>query len=73
MATVTRKGQVTLPQHVLDLLGLSEGSKVVFKVQDGRVILEKAPPTEALRTWRGYLRTTHNSTTDDVMQEVRGE
>jgi AbrB family looped-hinge helix DNA binding protein len=73
MATVTRKGQITLPKDIRDVLGLSAGSKVVFKVQDGRVILEKVPPTEALRKWRGYLRTDDNSTTDDLMKELRGE
>ncbi len=41
-ATVTRKGQVTIPKPVRDLLEIKPGSKVDFKRgADGRIILVK--------------------------------
>ena len=42
-ATVTSKGQVTLPKSVRDALGLKKGDRVLFRVQKGRAILAKVP------------------------------
>ena len=56
MATVTRKGQITLPKRVRDVLGLEPGAEVEFDVQPGAVILRKRVPTEAFERWRGFLR-----------------
>ena len=40
-ATVTSKGQITLPKSVRDALDLSEGDRVLFRVLDGRAVLAK--------------------------------
>ena len=53
---MTRKGPVTLPKAVRTALGLQAGSRVVFTIQDDRVVLEKLPPTDAISPWRGYLK-----------------
>ncbi len=37
--SVTRKGQVTLPKAVRDLLRVSGGDKVLFEVRGGEVVL----------------------------------
>ncbi len=42
-ATVTSKGQVTLPKTVREALGLKEGDRVLFRLLDGRAILAKVP------------------------------
>ncbi len=42
-ATVTAKGQVTIPKPVRDLLGIVPGSKVDFRrADDGSVVLTRA-------------------------------
>jgi antitoxin PrlF len=41
LATVTSKGQVTLPKRVRDALSLKEGDRVLFRVFNGRVALSK--------------------------------
>jgi antitoxin PrlF len=42
-ATVTAKGQVTIPKSVRDLLGIAPGSKVDFRrAADGSVVLVRA-------------------------------
>jgi AbrB family looped-hinge helix DNA binding protein len=74
MATVTSKGQVTLPKEIRDRLGLGPGSQVRFDVEDGRVILRKQAPEQALERWYGYLKgKLHTDRTDDLMAELRGE
>ena len=41
-ATVTSKGQITIPKRVRDLLGVGPGSVVEFKrEEDGRIVLVK--------------------------------
>ena len=41
LATVTSKGQITLPNRVRAALGLKEGDCVLFRVLDGRAVLAK--------------------------------
>lgn len=42
---ITSKGQVTIPQHIREQLGLHPNSEVEFSVEDGRAVLNpKADP-----------------------------
>lgn len=40
-ATVTSKGQITLPKSVREALGLKAGDRVFFRVHRGRAVLAK--------------------------------
>jgi len=42
-ATVTSKGQITIPKAVRVALGLDEGDQVLFRVYKGRAVLAKVP------------------------------
>jgi AbrB family looped-hinge helix DNA binding protein len=55
VATLTSKGQTTIPKEIRDLLGLAPGDKLDFVVEsDGRVVLR--PATLDVRQLRGLLR-----------------
>jgi AbrB family looped-hinge helix DNA binding protein len=55
VATLTSKGQTTIPKEIRDLLGLAPGDKLDFVVEsDGRVVLR--PATLDVRELRGLLR-----------------
>ena len=55
VATLTSKGQTTIPKEIRDLLGLVTGHKLDFVVEsDGRVVLR--PATLDVRELRGMLR-----------------
>ncbi len=55
---ITSKGQVTIPQHIREELGLHPNTEVEFSVEDGRAVLNpKADPPESRReTGEAYSR-----------------
>lgn len=42
-ATMTSKGQITVPKVVRDALGLAEGDSVYFRVEGDRALLARTP------------------------------
>lgn len=57
-ATVTKKGQVTIPKKIRDRLGLEEGQKVSFELKGKEAVLlpEVESPLEELRELREEVR-----------------
>lgn len=45
MSKISSKGQVTIPKSIRDRLELSEGDRIVFLEENGRIILSKASLT----------------------------
>ncbi len=41
-STVTKKGQVTIPLWLRKLLGLKTGEKVLFEIEEKKIVLKKA-------------------------------
>ena len=72
--TVTRKGQVTIPMPVRNLLGIGPGSQVSFDLApDGPVVLTicvPRPPTHFTR-FRGA--SGPGMTSNKIMAPTRGE
>jgi len=72
MATVTSKGQITLPKQVRDALGIEPGSQVEFEVQGRVAVMRKWLAPRALARWRGYLRArAEPRSSDEVVQALR--
>ena len=74
-ATVTSKGQVTIPKEVRDLLGIGPGSVIDFqRGPDGRIVIvkggRKTKPTRFARL-RGHAGK--GLSTDEIMAMTRGE
>jgi AbrB family looped-hinge helix DNA binding protein len=74
-ATVTSKGQVTIPKRVRDLLGIGPGSVIDFlRIEDGRVVLvkvgRKTGPTRFARL-RGHAGK--GLSTAEIMAMTRGD
>jgi AbrB family looped-hinge helix DNA binding protein len=72
---VTANGQVTIPQDVLDQLGIGPGSKVDFRRHaDGTIELvgeeDREKPSRFDR-FRGYAGP--GPSTDEIMDMTRGE
>lgn len=73
-ATVTSKGQVTIPKRVRDLLGIRPGSSVDFqRTADGDVVLVKVarkPIPSRFARLRGHAGK--GLSTDQIMALTRG-
>ncbi len=42
-AKVTSKGQITIPKPVREALGIAEGDRVVFRIDEKRAVLARVP------------------------------
>jgi antitoxin PrlF len=49
MATITSKGQVTIPKEIRDLLGVHPGDAVDFAIQNGQVVVQSRLKPSALK------------------------
>ena len=73
---VTEKGQVTIPKHLRDELGIGAGTEVEFERAEGAVVVRKVDDgrsrgrrlAERLRG-RGDVRMT----TEEIMALARGD
>ncbi|MDE0268939.1 MAG: type II toxin-antitoxin system PrlF family antitoxin [Acidimicrobiaceae bacterium] len=71
-ATITSKGQVTIPKPVREALSLSTGDQIMFRVEQHRAIIARTPdllemagivevPTDKRSAkWSDIRRTTRN-------------
>jgi AbrB family looped-hinge helix DNA binding protein len=68
-ATVTSKGQVTIPKDVRDALHLRQGTQIVFVVQpDGSVLLR--PKTRDLKDMIGMLKAKRHVTIEEMNETI---
>ena len=70
-ATVTSKGQITIPKPIREALELEPGDRVAFRVDDeGRVVIE--PETLDLMELFGTLKpSVQGVTVDDMRRAIR--
>ncbi|OHU92310.1 AbrB/MazE/SpoVT family DNA-binding domain-containing protein [Mycobacterium talmoniae] len=72
-ATVTSKGQVTIPKVVRDALGIAAGDEVVFRVEGDRAVLARTPDFLALAGTIQVPAAKRNVAWDDVIRRTRSE
>lgn len=66
-ATLTSKGQMTLPSAVRTRLGLEAGDRLLVTVQDDDTIILKRRPTAAVTALRGLLPRPKRALTVEEM------
>lgn len=70
---VTTKGQVTIPQHIRERLGITPHSEVDFVVENDRVVLVKKGTTGEGLFDRFKGVATVKMSTDEIMALTRGD
>jgi AbrB family looped-hinge helix DNA binding protein len=83
-ASVTERGQVTIPAEVRKHLGLGQRGKIVFEIQDGAVVLKRprftwrevfgsVPALKKPLTWNEMQEIAHEEVAQRVARKMRGE
>jgi AbrB family looped-hinge helix DNA binding protein len=68
IATVSSKGQITLPQSVRQRLGLEQGDQVLFEEKDGEITLRKRQKIDAV--WTAGLVATLSEWEDSLDDDL---
>jgi AbrB family looped-hinge helix DNA binding protein len=71
-ATVSSKGQVTIPKRLRDRLGISEGSVLDFTEAGGRLVAVREAAVDPVAAVYGLLGDGRRRT-DDLMRDLRGD
>ena len=66
-ASLTSKGQITVPARLRKMLGLGPGDRVRFGAEGGRVFLEKEPDVSAIF---GVIKARKSATLADMDNAV---
>jgi antitoxin PrlF len=45
VSKVTSKFQITIPQTIREVMGISQGDAVTFEIEEGRIFIKKLQPT----------------------------
>lgn len=72
-ATVTSKGQITIPKPVRDRMGLKPGDHVEFVEHGGQVRMRKKVAASRMKRFRGYLKHLKGMDPDRIVEVMRGE
>ncbi len=54
-AYITRKGQVTVPMRIRELLGLQQGDRIDFIAEQGRIVMQRGE--SVIATTAGIVKT----------------
>ncbi len=69
---LTVKGQVTIPKHIRDRLGITAHSEIEFIEEDGRIYIvrkKSGKSTQKFRQFRGVAKI--RMTTEEIMKLTR--
>ena len=68
-ATVTSKGQITLPKSVRERLGIKRGDRIAFRERPDGTLVVEAESIDLLDL-RGIVRSRRTGVTVEAMAEV---
>ena len=69
-ATVSEKGQVTIPKALRTKLGIRAGVVLEFEADQGRLVARKASQRDAIDELYGSLKMEES--VDDFIERIRG-
>lgn len=72
MPKITSKGQVTIPQVVRNKFGFIPGMDVEIIVEDDKAIIVKSTDENRFMRWLGRGKRKGRSSTDHLIDRLRG-
>ncbi len=71
-ATVSQKGQVTIPKGVRDRLGIRRGTVLDFEAVGGKLVAVKRGAEDGFTRWRGKGKIPGGLGVDEYLKKARG-
>ena len=71
VATITAKGQVTVPKRIRDWLGVTCGDRIDFKEKHGEIVVRTVEDRHDVEDLRGLFPTQKHAT-DREIKNARG-
>jgi antitoxin PrlF len=68
-ATITSKGQLTLPKEIRAALGVGPGDRLAFRIHEDGVVTVESEKLD-LQTMRGAIRTKVKGVSIEAMNEA---
>lgn len=72
MATLSSKGQITVPKMLREKLGLRPGTRLEFHVEEGKLVAQKVLEKDPFQNWVGRAKSRFRKTSDEMVNELRG-
>lgn len=69
--SITKKNQVTVPYNVRKILNLESASQIQYRVQNGRIYIEKAISIKEIQERNKKLLKNTTSATDHDIKKAR--
>lgn len=69
-ATVSEKGQVTIPKPLRKRLGIRAGAVLEFEAEEGRLVARKASERDLVDEFYGSLQM--DESVDEFIEAIRG-
>jgi antitoxin PrlF len=69
-ATISEKGQVTIPKELRDDFGIRKGDRLVFLAERDGIKIRKQVNVDALEALRGSIKLP--ASVDELIDEMRG-
>lgn len=70
-ATLTSKGQITIPAEIRKALGLKRGDAVIFETVSEGVLVRRAVKPDTFAAYRGRYREGAGKTREDINAKLR--
>ena len=70
-ATLTSKGQITIPKEVREKMGISTGESLSFEEKEGVFYIKKTFKKSPFDKWVGRLKAKKGRKTDEIITELR--
>jgi AbrB family looped-hinge helix DNA binding protein len=68
VAEIYEKGQVVIPKHIRDILGLAPGTQVNFRIEDKKVIMEPYDWIEELESIRSHATMSDEEVEKSIIE-----
>ena len=74
MGKISSRGQIAIPSDIRSKLGLEEGAKVLFFLEDDSLLMKKVTPSsfaELTKPLRQAKKRVHETQVNDLIHRIR--